>query len=56
MRLGKGKKLYDQKWSDRKIADAMGCRVQAVLMWRKREKLASWPQSEQIKARKEEVR
>lgn len=52
----KAKKLYDQKWSDPKIADAMGCRVQAVLMWRKREKLASWPQSEQIKVRKGEVR
>ena len=50
----KAKKLYNQKWSDRKIADAMGCRVQSVREWRKREKLLPWPYSEQVKAGKSE--
>lgn len=48
----KAKRLYNQKWSDPKIADAMGCRVQSVLEWRKRENLPPWPCSEQVKARK----
>lgn len=48
----KAKRLYDQKWSDPKIADAMGCRVQSVREWRKREKLPPWPRSEQIMTRK----
>lgn len=48
----KAKRLYDQKWSDPKIADAMGCRVQSVWEWRKREKLPPWPRSEQVMARK----
>jgi len=47
--------LYDQKWSDSKIAAAMGCDVNSVFAWRKREKLPPWPRSEQIVARKEVV-
>ena len=47
--------LYDQKWSDSKIAAAMGCDVNSVLAWRKREKLPPWPRSVQIVARKEVV-
>ena len=37
--------LYDQKWSDSKIAAAMGCDVNSVFAWRKREKLPPWPRS-----------
>lgn len=48
----KAKTLYDQKWSDSKIATAMGCDVNSVLAWRKREKLPPWPRSVQIVARK----
>lgn len=51
----KAKMLYDQKWSDSKIAAAMGCGVNSVFAWRKREKLPPWPRSEQIAARKEVV-
>lgn len=51
----KAKMLYDQKWSDSKIAAAMGCDVNSVFAWRKREKLPPWPRSEQIVARKEVV-
>lgn len=51
----KAKMLYDQKWSDSKIAAAMGCDVNSVLAWRKREKLPPWPRSVQIVARKEVV-
>lgn len=51
----KAKTLYDQKWSDSKIAAAMGCDVNSVLAWRKREKLPPWPRSVQIVARKEVV-
>ena len=51
----KAKTLYDQKWSDSKIATAMGCDVNSVLAWRKREKLPPWPRSVQVmkKGRKE---
>ena len=41
--------LYDQKWSDSKIAAAMGCDVNSVFAWRKREKLPPWPRSVKIK-------
>ena len=51
----KAKRLYDQKWSDTKIAEAMGCRVQSVREWRKREKLPAWPCSVQVMARKAAV-
>ena len=37
---------------DSKIATAMGCDVNSVLAWRKREKLPPWPRSVQIVARK----